>query len=262
MNNEPELKMDVRQAVQKLDEQQAVARPQPTVADILHAVIERGVSSENVGAVEKIVALYERMQDRDAEKAFAQGFVALQADTPKIKAVRAVPSNDGTIRYKYAPYEEIMDQVRPLLQKHGFTVEFSTEFADGRIVKLCTLQHTGGHKRTNKFAVRIGSGPPRASESQADGAASTYAKRFALCDALNITIDSDSDAAAEGASITKEQADELQRRVAETNSNPVAFLKFCGVTTSNPTFADWEKIPSSRYEAADEMLRRKERGSR
>jgi hypothetical protein len=145
-----------------------------------------------------------------------------------------------------------MEQVAPLLQKHGFTVTFSTDFKEGRIIKTCTLQHVGGHSRSNQFAVRIGSGPPRASEAQADGAASTYAKRFALCDALNIVIDKDTDAKVEGAPITKEQAAELEHRVQMTNSNREAFLKFAGANS-------FSEIASAKYEILDGFLAKKER---
>lgn len=247
----------VREAVGALD----VPKPPPSIADLLQGVIQGGVSKENVAVVTEVVALYERMQAKEAEKAFARAFNALQAEMPAIQAMTAVPNNDGTVRYRYAPYEEIMEQVRPLLLKHGFTVTFSTDYAEGRLVKTCTLQHTEGHSKSNQFAVRIGKGPPAASETQADGAASTYAKRGALCDCLNIVIDKDTDARAIGAFVTDAQADELHRRVKESDSNEIAFLRFCGVTLTpgiSPTFADYQKIPEGRYDAADEMLRRKE----
>ena len=229
-----------------------LSRPQPTVADMLSAVIERGVTAENVAAVSEIVKLYERVQEKDAEKAFAKAFVALQAEMPKVRATKAIPSNDGSARSRFAPYEEIMAQVAPLLQRHGFTVTFSTDYKEGRLLKTCTLQHVGGHARSNTFAVRVGSGPPKASEAQADGAASTYAKRFALCDALNIVIDVDLDARAEGETITAEQADELERRVNETNSNRAKFLAYAGAKS-------YAEIRAAKYPILDEFLARKER---
>lgn len=247
---------DAKQALQRLDaEVPSIVKPPPSVAEILMAVVDKGVTAENVAAVKEVVALYERMEEKKAERDFAQAFSALQGEMKRVKATRAVPNNDGTTRYCFAPYEEIMAQVQPLLEKHGFTVSFSTEFDDKRLVKSCTLTHIGGASRTNKFAVRIGSGPPKASESQADGAASTYAKRFALCDALNIIVDVDTDARAEGGTITKEQADELERRVNETNSDQVAFLKLAGATT-------YAEIRAAKYEILDELLAKKERRGR
>lgn len=229
-----------------------VSRPEPTVGEILQAVIEKGVTTENVAVIEKLTDLMWKTQARDSEKAFAASFVALQAEMPNVRATKAIPSRDGSVRSRFAPYEEIMEQVAPLLQKHGFTVTFSTDFKEGRIIKTCTLQHVNGHSRSNQFAVRIGSGPPAASEAQADGAASTYAKRFALCDALNIVIDADVDAAVEGGPITKEQADELEHRVKMTNSD---VAKFLAVATAR----SFSEIPAAKYTILDEMLRKKER---
>jgi len=227
----------------------------PSVASMLQAVIQQGVTEQNVAALERLCGLYERMQASDAEKQFAAAFVVLQSEMPKVNATKAVPNNDGTTRYKFAPFEEIMRQVTPMLQKYGFTVSFSNRYEENRLVETCTLQHVGGHKRSNDFAVRIGSGPPKASESQADGAAATYAKRFALTDALNIVVEHlDNDARIEGATITPEQAAGLRERVRATASNEAAFLKFAGANS-------FETISATKYAMLDQNLRRKEKVS-
>jgi len=233
-----------------------VARPQISVSDMLETVIAKGITAESVGVMEKLVGLYERMEEKKAEQNFAQAFVALQADVPNVQATKPVPNNDGTIRYKYAPFEDLMAQVGPMLQRHGFTVSFSSEVKDNRIITTCTLQHIGGHKRSNSFTVRIGSGPPKATESQADGAAATYGKRFALTDCLNVVVGHlDDDARAEGGCITEAQAIELDRRVQETNSDTARFLKYAGAKT----FAE---IPAAKYAILNEFLQKKERQGR
>lgn len=226
---------------------------QQPVAKMLQAIIDKGVTEQSVAVVERLVSLYERMADKDAEKQFAAAFVRLQADMPAVQAVRDVPNNDGTIRYTFAPYEEIMAKVRPVLQRHGFTVTFSSNVMDGRIVQTCTLQHLGGHKRSNSFGARIGKGPPGSSEAQGDGAASTYAKRFALCDALNIVVDRDTDARAEAGCISFEQAQYLRELVKETKSDERAFLKFAGAS-------DYDHIPSDRYDSLARSLHKKAQG--
>lgn len=231
---------------------QAVARPLPNVADMLQAVIEKGVSSENVAAVEQLVKLFEHMEERNAEKAFAQAFVALQAEMPKVNATKVVPNKDGTPRYAFAPFEDIMSQVGPMLQRHGFTVSFSQRYDAQRLVKICTLQHVGGHKRTSEFAVRI-SAPPGASETQGDGSSATYAKRFALCDCLNIVIAHlDDDARADGGTITAEQASDLRSRLRNVAGNEAAFLNFAGASK-------FEEISSVKLEMLEEFLAKKER---
>lgn len=225
----------------------------PSVGSMLKAVIDKGITGESVKAVESLVGLYERMEAKEAERAFASAFNALQAEMPAIQAKKPVPNNDGTIRYKFAPYEDIMEQVRPVLLKHGFTVAFDSDYLEGRIISTCVLEHVKGHSKRFKFGARIGKGPPGSSEAQGDGAASTYAKRFALCQALNITIETDDDARMESLqTITKEQAASLRERVHATASHEEAFLKFAGAKT-------YEDIPAAKFAMLDQNLRRKEK---
>lgn len=238
--------------------------PVAVVAGMMKAVLDRGVTQADVSAVEKLTELYERMQAKSAEQEFNRAFVALQREMPKVQATQPVPNNDGTIRYMFAPYESIMEQVQPFLVKHGFTVSFSTRYDQARIVKICTLRHTAGHSVTNEFAVRIGQGPPKASETQADGAAGTYAKRFALCDALNIVCEKDDDARAEGGSISKAQAESLRKRVRASGSDEGAFLRFGKSPVSdNASEAEiikaYESIPESMFVTLDSNLKRKEK---
>lgn len=203
------------------------------VARLIQAVIEKAMTAESVGVVERLVALHERMDARAAERLFAAAFVALQSELSPVAASKAVPNNDGSIRYKFAPFEDIMEHARPLLQKNGFTVTFSMSFSDGRIIQKCTLQHVGGHSRTNEFAARIGKGPPGSSEAQGDGAASTYAKRFAFCNALNIVTDTDTDGAldakAEGELISSDKIQFLTEQLKETGGSLPLLLKMAGV---------------------------------
>jgi hypothetical protein len=235
-------------------------RQEPSVALMLQKVIDKGITAENVAALESLVGLYDRMQAKDSEKQFAAAFAELQSEMPRVVATKPVPNNDGTVRYRFAPYEEILEQVQPFLSKHGFSVSFDTEVSDGRMTAICTLRHISGHSQSNKFTVRIGKGPPGSSETQADGSAKTYAKRGALSDALNIVVDHDDDARMIGKPIGKALAEELADRVLKTGSDEIAFLKFAGVTPSTPQvkLSDYYQISDERYDALDEILRRKE----
>lgn len=224
----------------------------PTVADMLQTVIAKGVTGESVTALEKLVGLYERMQEKEAEKAFAAAFVSLQSEMPPIVATTVIPN-----RGKYEKFEDVMKVVGPILSKYGFTVSFSMDFKENRILETCHLKHVGGHSQSNSFAVRVGKAD---TETQADCKAATTAKRNALLNALNIVIRQDclteeNDASLEGdpfAKVTLAQAEELERRVHATNSHAAAFLKFAGAGT----FAD---IAASKYAELDAMLKRKEK---
>lgn len=232
-----------------------IHRESSKVASMLEAVIKGGVTAENVNAMEKLVGLYERMQEKDAKSAFARAFSKLQAEMPPVQAMKPVPNRDGSTRYKYAPYEEILKQIKPYLDKHGFSIRFSQKIPDEkRITMICTLMHVDGHSESNDFTCRVGQGPPSSNESQADGSASSYAQRGALCDCLNIQVRQDDDGRAEGGSdvITQEQADELEHRLKMVNGNVVDFLGLAGTKT----FAE---IQASKYDILDELLKRKEK---
>lgn len=224
---------------------------EPSVAMMLQGVIAQGVSADNVAALDRLCGLYERMQDKNAERAFAVAFADLQSELPTVAATKPVPNKDGSIRYHFAPYEEIMGTLKPFLTAHGFSISFNSKVGDGRITVTCTLLHRGGHSRANDFAVRIGGGPPGATETQADGAAKTYAKRGSLCDALNIVVDHDDDGRALGEPITQAEAEDLRSRCKAADVDEAAFLKYAQST-------GFEAISRERLEDIEEMLLKKE----
>lgn len=237
----------------KTEKQLAVQTAEPSVALMLQEVIRGGITTDNVAALEKMCDLYERMEARKAERDFANDFNALMSEVPRINATKPVPNNDGTVRYKFAPLSEIDKQLRPLALKHGFTYSFAEgEHAEGRITKVCIVQHSSGHKRENQFTVRI-SAPPKSTDSQADGSTHSYAKRGALCDAFGIIVDNDDDSRMVGKPIGKALAEDLQARVKACGADGEAFLKFAGA-------ANYEGISDDRFDALDAMLKRKESG--
>lgn len=228
----------------------ALAPSSPPIGAMLQAAFEKGVSSENMAVVEKMMDLFERQQKFDAEKEFNRAFVALQADLPIIVATSIIPN-----RGKYERFEDVMRVVGPLLVKHGFTVSFSMDFRDGRILETCTLKHVAGHSQSNSFAVR----PGRAdSDTQADCKAATTAKRNALLNCLNIVIrqdallNEDQDASLEGATISPDKVAYLREQVAETNSDPVKFLALAGVSK-------FEEIRTGSYDVLVRALAAKSR---
>jgi hypothetical protein len=217
------------------------------VADMLKGVLEKGVTNENVAVLERMVALYERMQDKQAEREFNAAFVALQNELPVIVASTEIPN-----RGKYAKYEDVMRVVGPLLVKHGFTVSFTSDTKDNRMSVTCHLRHVAGFSQSNSFAVRTGRAD---TETQADCKAATTAKRNSLLQCLNVIIRQDimqdeRDAAIDGAPISFEQAETLRELVKETRSDEAKFLAFAGA-------GSYDEIGSARYDMLFASLQKK-----
>jgi ERF superfamily len=248
--------------------------PLQSVMTMMQGVLSGDLTEQKVAALDKLTGLMERFEAKRNERFFNEAFVALQREMPKVQANRPVMNSEksgGGLRYKFAPYEDIMAQVQPFLMKHGFTVSYSQRYDGPRIIVKCVLRHAKGHHVENECAVRIGKGPPGATETQGDGAASTYAKRFALCDALNIVIGKDTDggqdddASVDGANITKEQADDFRRRVKAAKLDEFVFLSAAQAgdlspdsATAEQVYAAYESIPASMWVELDTRLKRKE----
>lgn len=219
---------------------------------MIERLITKGVTADNVAALKELRAMHIDEEDRDAKRQFNAAFVALQAELPAIHPIKEVKGNNGALMYCYAPYEEIMARIAPLLTKHGFAVAFTTKYTDNRAVAVCTLMHSAGHEKTNEYAVRAGGGQSWLTDAQRDGSAMTYAQRGALCDCFNIVVTGrDNDAREIGAVVTPDQAEDLRQRVGDTGSNEAAFLKFAGGAT-------FDTIPANRYKELDTFLKRKE----
>jgi hypothetical protein len=238
-----------------LDNEQRLTVAQPTPLELLSSLVRPGnLTPESVSVAKELISLMEHMEDRKAEREFAEAFGRLQGSLKAFTATKAVPDKNGNVRYSYLPYDEIMRKVQPLLEANGFSVSFSTDLKENRIVQTCTLQHVAGHHRDYLAFVRAGAGPYGATETQADGAAMTYAKRYSLCNALNIVVDRDTDGDArnEGSPITEDQALYLRELVRETGSDEGKFLAFAGAK-------DYEEIGSARYDSCVAALNKKAR---
>jgi hypothetical protein len=200
------------------------------MAAMMQAVIDRGITTENAAAFQTMCDTMLKLRSLDAKEAFMASKAALLADLPHINATRAVMNKadrGGGIRYKYAPYDEILATLKPYLKKHGFSVSFGQRVeTDGkRLTALCHVSHIGGHTETNEFSVRT-SAPMGCSDAQADGATMSYAQRYALLAAFAIAVDTDTDARIEGATITPEEARKLKADFEAAELPPVAAAAF------------------------------------
>ena len=227
--------------------EQTLAVSEPSIGAMLSQALASGITKDNADGLGKMMELYERMEDRRAEREFSAAFVALQQDIPVIVASSVIPN-----RGKYERFEDVMHVVGPLLNKHGFAVSFSQEASD-RITVTCHLRHIGGHSVPTKFAVRLGGKAD--SETQADCKASTTAKRNALLQALNIVIRQDcmqdeDDARSLGGTITQAEADNLSDWVEETGTNKADFLRYAGATR-------FEDIAANRLDELTKLLTKK-----
>ena len=164
---------------------------QPTlnIETLIAQGIDKGLS---VDVMERLLAMRTQLKEEFAKEQFIKALAAFQGECPIIEKKKKV--SFGTTNYSYAPLEVIVDQVKELLAKYGFSYMFDTE-TNGKMKVICKVIHSAGHMETAKFDMEIDQSA-RMNVSQKYGAALTYAKRYAFCAAFGINVkDEDTDTA-------------------------------------------------------------------
>lgn len=251
-------------AVAVVEKGGAVARPveTPDVAAMLKAIVEKGIKTEDVGALEKIVGLYERMEDKKAEREYVNALAALQTECQIVVATKDV---DG--KFRYAPFLDIWNSVRPAVERNNFTLQWSQDHAGDKIVVTLTLQHLAGHKRNFTYGMRLGTnapGTPSGSQNPVlDSITESRAKRRLLMDALNIVVDAVTPAedVGDGTLASAEETDELFKRLvmlepddAKRAVSERRFLALSGVDR-------WNQIQKGHISILQRLILEKERAA-
>jgi len=171
-----------------------------TPAYLMAKAVEGGMPVETI---EKLMDLEERYNARKAREAFYLALSDFQGECPPIKKDREVKNKDGkTTRFKYANMDDIVEQVAPLLQKHGFSYITHVAMLHGEehseLLATVEVNHKLGHSEKTSFSVPIDK-DAFMNDQQKRKSARTFALRVAFQDAFGIvTADDDDEAQANG----------------------------------------------------------------
>lgn len=166
------------------------------------AMVERVAQTPDVdvGKLEKMLDMQERILNRNAMVSFNAAMAEMQSDIPTIEKSGAIVVN-GQERSRYARFEDIMRVVKPVMQRHGFAVSFRTQTGEGFVKITGVLMHKDGHREETDMQLPIDSSGSK-NTVQAIGSSTAYGKRYVLCALLNIaTGDEDDDG--QGADISE-----------------------------------------------------------
>lgn len=176
--------------------------------------IEKGLPVETM---EKLFALREKAKAEFAKEEFVKAMANFQKECPVIEKTKAVYEKGSTtkVRYKYAPLDSIVSQVKTPLANNNLSYDFLTEESDGFINIICTVTHALGHSKSSSFRIPIGT-EAFMTDVQKYGARVTFGKRYSFCNALGIlTGDEDIDAKEED---DNKLSDEIIKKVKDTTT--------------------------------------------
>jgi hypothetical protein len=221
------------------------------IHQLIQLALEKGTPVETL---EKLVALHERVADRQAAAEFAGALADFQNACPAISktTTASVTTQTGTkFTYTYAELSHIAETVRPLLFARGFSYTWDSEMADRLLKVTCKLKHVNGHSETASFASPVESRAGM-SDQQKYAAALSYAKRMSLIQVLGITTADPDNDGGDFEPISADQVAGLKTIAREVSADEAKFLSYLGVKK-------WEEIPRSSFKMAQTALESKRR---
>lgn len=180
---------------------QPSAPPVP-VESTIFAIIERAARDPGVDIdkLERLIAMQERVQSKQAELEFDNAMAAAQAEMQPVR----VDSNNPQTRSKYASYAALDNAIRPIYARHGFSLSFDTSdgASDGDVRIVCKVAHRGGHRERPRIDMpadgKGAKGGDVMTRTHAMGSAVSYGKRYLLGMIFNLATTKDDDGNAAG----------------------------------------------------------------
>ncbi len=208
---------------------------------VLLSMLERAAAdpTHSIERMERMFALYEQAAARSARSAFIEALMAAKADLPRIIKTGAASYKDkGTNKdveaFRYARWEEVCQQIEPVLAKHGLLLTFTTEqTATGPVNITGVLSHRDGHSERAQMAIGCDASGGK-NNAQGWGSAIAYGKRYTSFALLNLVghDDKDADAASPPAEvISEDQQVELRDLLIATESDEAKFCAYFKVAS-------------------------------
>lgn len=249
-------------ALERRTESAAVAHDP---ASLLAMALQNPALAANVEVVERLVALQERAQERNARAAFFEAMTAFRAECPPIPRTREntqfqVTRSGARVNARYAALEDIDRIARPVAARHGLSWTWNTTVEGDAMRVTCRVAHVDGHAEETSVTMptesKAGSSP-----QQKYGSAQTYGMRYSLVAALGLTTadeDVDGNAQRNPESVTKatrEEIADIDAMIDSVGANRAKFLEVLRVERL-------EDLPASRVPKALELLEEKRRRAR
>jgi hypothetical protein len=224
----------------------------PTVQDEIneidreHAlvnVIARAASDPNtdVDKLERLLAMQERVLEREAEQKFNTAMLAAQDE---IRPILRNKTNSST-NSKYADLEAVSDAIDPIFRKHGFSSSFGTADCPlaGHYRVTCRLSHTGGHHRDYQADVPADTAGVKGTQNKTAthgfGSALSYGRRYLKLLIADVsTTDDDGRAAGNGGPINDAQFAILNGLADAVKADKIAFCRYLKVDSLRDLAAD------------------------
>lgn len=194
------------------------------------SIIERFARdpSVDIDRVERFLKLHQDAEAKRAKGEFLAAFSMLQGELPA-----AVRRGTGHNNKKYARFEDIVDVLRPLLLKHGFSLSHRMNTQGNRIVVTGILGHASGHSEQTEMELQPDTSGGK-TNVHAMASAVSYGKRYTALMLTGIATEGEDDDARKASAKEPEAVatvDDLRKLIDDTKSAESWFLQNYSVET-------------------------------
>lgn len=220
-------------------------------------ISEAITQGSSVETLERLMALKEKWDAQQAKSAFYSAMQRFQSECPVIRKTKKVeqrPKSGGTIKYSFAPLQDIDAQIKELMKDCGLTKRWEIDSSiEGWVTVECIISHFQGHSESTKMTVPADDSGGKGKVQQYASSVS-YAQRYTLIGALGITTaDEDMDGRLPADAIeyvSEEQAANITALIDEVGADKDKMLKYFGADSV-------EAIPSKEYSRVIKALEKK-----
>lgn len=211
--------------------------------------------------MQALLDMQERIELRDAQKAWTVAFNAMQGELPAIDKDGKIDHGEGTtakgnqkLRTSFATFPALNEVCKPIMKRHGFTLSSFVEPGEsGKIDVVSILEHVAGKSRTSRFPMSIDATGGK-NNQQGSGSSMQYGMRYNMIALLQIVTkakeDTDNDGFPKDAPITADQLRILVKLADEAGADKP---KFCELMKVNAM----AEILQSQFVEAQTQLQRK-----
>ena len=219
-------------------------------------VIARAASDPNtdVDKLERLLAMQERVMDRQAEQAWIAAMKAAQEECRPIKRNKKNATTNST----YTDLERLSKEADPVIHRHGFTLTFGSGESNlpNHYRVTCDVAHVGGHTKERFLDVPADmtgiKGNQNKTATHGMGSAISYGRRYLKLLIFDIatTDDDDGNLAGNSGPISKEQFETLDGLADAVCADKIKLCQYMKVDALR-------ELPAFSYDNAVSILTQK-----
>lgn len=225
------------------------------------ALISKAIEAgSGIDTMERLVALAKDVREVQAREAWYSAMAEFQRVCPSIKktaTAKIVTRSGPGYTYRYAPLDEIMTTIQPVMGPLGLSVSWRSRIEPAQVIVSCRVSHTlGHHEESGDIAMPVVQGDGTgANPAQRVGIAATYAKRYSLLGIIGMAPEDDDDAQSQ-----EERPAEVQVQGTATDQAPRLITepqikRLCAIARGSGWNEDQihDVLAGRRYNAAKEI---------